>query len=141
MPEENVLTTGLVSAKIAENHGWCATYGAQVTLEARLPRIALSTLRTCKGGFAYVFSKILGLLRGRIESYKLDARVLEWSKATFAREEFLCSPIKVGETRGEHREIQRRYHEHVNAKLNSLRYEISEIKNKIFILQSLSKLI
>ena len=133
MPEENVLTTGFVSAEIAENHGWCATYGAQVTLKARLPRIALSTLRTCKGGFAYVFPEILGLLRGRIESYKLDARILEWSKVTFEREKFVCSPIKVGETREAHREIQRRYHEHINVKFNSLRYEISEIKNKICI--------
>lgn len=105
MPEENVLTTGLVSAEIAENHGWCATYGAQVTLKARFPRIALSTLWTCKGRFAYVFPEILGLLRGRIESYKLDARILEWLKATFEREKFLRSPIKIGETRGEHREI------------------------------------
>lgn len=107
MPEENVLAAGLVSAEIAEEHGRRATYGAQVTLEARLPGIALSTLRAHKGGLAHVFPEILGLLRGRTESYKLDARILEWSEATFERGEFLRSPIKAGETRRKHSETQR----------------------------------
>lgn len=92
MSEENVFAAGLVSAEIAEEHGWCATYSAQVTLETRFPGVALSTLRAHKGGLAYVFPEILGLLR-QTESYKLDARILEWSEVTFEKEKFLRFPI------------------------------------------------
>lgn len=85
MPEENILAVGLVSAEITEKHGRRAAYGAQVTLEARLPRVALSALRTYKDGLAHVLPDFLGLQRGWTESYKLDTRMLEWSKVTFDR--------------------------------------------------------
>jgi len=91
MPEENILATGLVSTEIAEKHGRRAAYSAQVTLKTRFPRVALSTLRTYKGRLAHVLPEILGLLRGWTESYKLDGRILEWSKATFGRRIFMFS--------------------------------------------------
>lgn len=79
MSDENILAVGLVSAEIAEKLGWLAAYGAHVTLKTRLPRVGLSTLRAYVR-LAHMLPEILGSLRGRIKSYKLDARILEWSE-------------------------------------------------------------
>lgn len=89
MPEENILTAGLVSAEIAVKHERRAAYGAQMTLEVRLPRVALSTLQAYKDGLAHVLLEILRLLRDRAKSYKLDAEILEWSEVTFEKSSYV----------------------------------------------------
>lgn len=87
MPDENILTVGLVTAEIAEKFGRRAAHGAQVTLETRLPRVPLSTFRAYVRLAHEVFPEIVGMLRGRAESYKLDVRILE--RCSLARGEFL----------------------------------------------------
>lgn len=76
VPDENILAARLVFAEIAEKLGRRAAYGAQMTLETRLPRVPLSAFRAYVR-LAHVFSERVGLLRGR--TYKLDARILERS--------------------------------------------------------------
>lgn len=76
VPNENILAVGLVAAEIAEKLGRCTAYGAQVTLETRLPRVPLSAFRAYVR-LAHVLPEIVGVLCGR--TYKLDATMLERS--------------------------------------------------------------
>lgn len=69
--EENVLATTLVSAEVAEEHRWRAAHGAQVTLETRLPGVALAALRTHEEGFARVLREQIFGFGDRAEPYKI----------------------------------------------------------------------
>lgn len=128
VPDENVLAVGLVSAEIAEKLGRRAAHGAQVTLETRLPRVPLSTLRA-HVWLAHVLPEIVGLLRGR--TYKIRRNTIR--TVAFRGENFYVPPIK---KIGENNEIIT-----TNIELNTRRVfitKLSEIKrNRIFISPSL----
>lgn len=62
VPEENVLAAALVSTEVAEEHRRRAAHGGQVTLQTRLPGVALAALGAHEEGLARVLrEEILGL--------------------------------------------------------------------------------